>query len=76
MSISKLGENIVIKTKICISRWCFFQKYLHNAISENAGKIGVLLSFEVNNFTEKLIFFQNRCMHIAATDPFALDVEV
>ena len=75
--ISKLGENIVIKKLKYVSQeGIFFQKYLHNAISENAGKIGVLLSFEVDNFTDKVDLFSKQvCMHIAATDPFSLDKE-
>ena len=75
--ISKLGENIVIKKLKYISQeGIFFQKYLHNAISENAGKIGVLLSFEVDNFTDKVdLFSKQLCMHIAAADPFSLDIE-
>ena len=75
--ISKLGENIVIKKLKYVSQeGIFFQKYLHNAISENAGKIGVLLSFEVDNFTDKVDLFSKQvCMHIAAADPFSLDKE-
>ena len=65
---SKLGENIVIKKLNYESQnGVFFQKYLHNAISENAGKIGVLLSFEVNDFNEQVdLFSKQLCMHIAA----------
>ena len=74
--ISKLGENIVIKKLNYESQnGVFFQKYLHNAISENAGKIGVLLSFEVNDFNEEVdLFSKQLCMHIAAADPIALDI--
>ncbi len=75
--ISKLGENIVIKKFNYESEeGLFFQKYLHNAISENSGKIGVLLSFNAKNFNEKVDFFSKQlCMHIAASDPLALEVE-
>ena len=75
--ISKLGENIVIKKLHHESQdGLFFQRYLHNAISENAGKIGVLLSFKANNFDESVnLFSKQLCMHIAAADPISLDVE-
>ena len=75
--ISKLGENIVIKKLHHESHvGLFFQRYLHNAISENAGKIGVLLSFKANNFDESVnLFSKQLCMHIAAADPISLDVE-
>ena len=58
--ISKLGENIVIKKlKFVSQEGIFFQKYLHNAISENAGKIGVLLSLKLIILLIKLICFQS-----------------
>ena len=75
--IAKLGENIVIKRLSYISEpGLFYQKYLHNAISPNSGKIGVLLSFsaedngkDVESFTKQL------CMHIAAADPLSMDIK-
>ena len=48
---------------------------MHNAISENAGKIGVLLSYEVDDFNEQVdLFSKQLCMHIAA-DPISLDID-
>jgi elongation factor Ts len=48
--IAKLGENIVIRRLNYVSEpGLFYQKYLHNAISSNSGKIGVLLSFSVED---------------------------
>ena len=44
--ISKLGENIVIKKlELVNDPKLKLQKYLHNSVSENSGKLGVLLSF-------------------------------
>ena len=44
--IAKLGENIVIKRLSYISEpGLFYQKYLHNAISPNSGKIGFYFHF-------------------------------
>ena len=75
--ISKLGENIVIKKlNYEFGKGYFFQKYLHSAISENSGKIGVLLSFNAIHFNEKVdLFSKQLCMHIAASDPIAMEVE-
>ena len=75
--ISKLGENIVIKKLSYEAQdGLFFQRYLHNAISENAGKIGVLLSLTINKFDEKVdLFSKQLCMHIAAADPISLDIQ-
>ena len=75
--ISKLGENIVIKKlNYEFGKGYFFQKYLHSAISENSGKIGVLLSFNAKQFNEKVdLFSKQLCMHIAASDPIAMEVE-
>ena len=75
--IAKLGENIVIKRLNYISEpGLFYQKYLHNAISPNSGKIGVLLSFSVeNNGKDVESFSKQLCMHIAAADPLSMDIE-
>ena len=75
--ISKLGANIVIKKlNYEFGKGYFFQKYLHSAISENSGKIGVLLSFNAKHFNEKVdLFSKQLCMHIAASDPIAMEVE-
>lgn len=75
--ISKLGENIVIKKlNYEFHEGNFFQKYLHNAISDNSGKIGVLLSFSTKSYNENVEFFSKQlCMHIAASDPISVDIE-
>ena len=75
--IAKLGENIVIKRLNYISEpGLFYQKYLHNAISPNSGKIGVLLSFSVeDNGKDVESFTKQLCMHIAAADPLSMDIE-
>ena len=75
--ISKLGENIVIrKLEYINEKLGFLEKYLHNSINQNSGKIGVLLSFKSNNETQKVNdFAKNICMHIAATDPKSMNIE-
>ncbi len=76
--ISKLGENIIIKRLSFIKNDAWkFQKYLHNSVSEDSGKLGVLLCFnskaqeneEENNLSKQI------CMHIAASDPKSLDIK-
>ena len=73
--IAKLGENIVIKKFIKLSdKTQKFQKYLHNSVNENSGKIGVLLSYECEELNDKVSdFSKNLCMQIAATNPKSVD---
>ncbi len=75
--ISKLGENIIIRRlKYFGESGIFFQKYLHNSINNDSGKIGVLLSYSVkekSKDTEE--FSKNICMHIAASDPKSINIE-
>ena len=73
--IAKLGENIVIKKFIKLSdKTQKVQKYLHNSVNENSGKIGVLLSYECEELNDKVSdFSKNLCMQIAATNPKSVD---
>ena len=73
--IAKLGENIVIKKFIKLSdKTQKVQKYLHNSVNENSGKIGVLLSYECDDLNDKVSdFSKNLCMQIAATNPKSVD---
>jgi len=75
--ISKLGENIVIKKlKLVNDPKLRLQKYLHNSVSENSGKLGVLVSFsvrEINNNVNEIS--KQICMHIAATEPKSIDID-
>ena len=75
--IAKLGENIVIKRFIKLSNKTEkYQKYLHNSINENSGKIGVLLSYECDENNEKVSnLSKNLCMQIAASTPKSVDRE-
>ena len=75
--ISKLGENIVIRRLEYINEKSgFLERYLHNSINLNSGKIGVLLSFKSNQRNENVTdFSKNICMHIAASDPKSINIE-
>ena len=74
--ISKLGENIIIrKLSYFGEEENYLQKYIHNSINENSGKIAVLMSYSSNNRSkESDEFSKNICMHIAASDPKSLDI--
>ena len=69
--ISKVGENLIIKRcgVVCEDN-TFVQKYLHNSINDNSGKIGVILQYTAcNKFNDDENISKNICMHIAATEP-------
>ena len=74
--ISKLGENIVIKRlELVNDPKLKLQKYLHNSVSENSGKLGVLLSFNVKEINSNVNDLSKQiCMHIAATEPKSIDI--
>ena len=51
------------------------QKYLHNSVSENSGKLGVLLSFNVKEINSNVSDLSKQiCMRIAATEPKSIDI--
>ena len=54
----------------------FFQKYLHNSVSLNSGKLGVLMSYSSDKITDDTEEFSKQiAMHIAATDPKSIDID-
>mgnify|MGYP001494500699 CR=1 FL=1 len=69
--IAKVGENLVVKRiNFFKGENVFFQKYIHNAVNDKSGKIGVLLEYSAKpNFKDEENITKNLCMHIAATDP-------
>tara|TARA_X000000950_G_scaffold285064_2_gene389767 strand:+ start:26265 stop:27137 length:873 start_codon:yes stop_codon:yes gene_type:complete len=75
--ISKIGENIVLKrVNVRSSLEGSFQKYLHNSVDDNSGKIGVILEFKCDKkFAELDNISKNICMHIAAMDPKSITHE-
>ena len=75
--ISKLGENIVIKRlKLVNDSNLHLQKYIHNSVSDNSGKLGVLLSFSVKECNANVTELSKQiCMHIAATEPKSIDID-
>ena len=75
--ISKIGEKITIgrsKTLSCTNFKIF--KYQHTVIKDNLSKLGVIVSIETNDESDKLKNFGKQLsMHIAASNPIAIDVE-
>ena len=73
--ISKIGEKITIR------RCNFFNNnkymnfsYVHTELKKNIGKLGVLVSIESKKFNEEIKNFGHKlAMHIAASDPLAID---
>ena len=74
--ISKIGEKITIgraKTFNHVGTKNF--NYLHTIVKDNLSKLAVLVSIETKNNSENLNNFGKQLsMHIAASNPLALDV--
>ncbi len=76
--IAAIGENLNIRRLVSleISNPGFIVSYVHNTVSNNLGKIGVLVAFETeiqNN--EVKDFGKHIAMHIAATNPLSVNIE-
>ena len=67
--IATIGENISLRRIISIKGSNIYS-YLHNSVSMDCGKIGVLVSLEGNNDND---FGKKLAMHIAAQAPIAID---
>ena len=51
-------------------------KYHHTVVKDNLSKLGVLVSIDTNEESEKLkIFGKQLSMHIAASNPLSIDVD-
>ena len=74
--ISIIGENIILKKigKFSVSKGKMIP-YLHNKLSDNIGKIGVIVALEGEVNDEIEAFGRQLAMHIAASKPMALNVE-
>lgn len=75
--IGVIGENINIRriASLKVNKGLVVS-YIHNSVSENMGKIAVLLAFESVASVDKLSEIGKQiAMHIAATKPDALNIE-
>ena len=66
--IATIGENISLRRAMCL-KGANVYSYIHNSVSNNCGKIGVLVSLEGEKDDD---FGKKLAMHIAATAPLAM----
>jgi elongation factor Ts len=73
--IATIGENMTLRrvAKMTVGRG-LIASYVHNAVGEGLGKIGVLVALETEgDVTELGGIGRQIAMHVAATNPAALD---
>lgn len=73
--IATVGENMTMRrlAKLTVSQG-FIATYVHNAVSEGLGKIGVLVALESSGDATQLgTVGRQIAMHVAASNPLALD---
>lgn len=76
-AIATIGENMSLRrtATVAVSKGAV-ASYVHGAIAENMGKIGVLVGLESEGDAEAVAAFGRKiAMHIAATNPLALNVD-
>ena len=75
--ITKIGEKITIgRSKTLNSSNSKIFKYHHTVVKDNLSKLGVLVSIDTNEESEKLkVFGKQLSMHIAASNPLSIDVD-
>ena len=75
--ISKIGEKITIGRSKTLEKFdSQVFKYSHTVIKNNLSKLGVIVSIETNDNSEKLkTFGKQLSMHIAASNPLAVNIE-
>ena len=73
--IAKIGEKITIgKTKTIQNKGTINSKYLHTIVKDNLAKLAVAVSLETKNDSDIVKNFGKQLsMHIAASNPLALD---
>ena len=73
--IAKIGEKITIgKTKTVANEGTVNSKYLHTVVKDNLAKLAVAVSLETKDNSETVKNFGKQLsMHIAASNPLALD---
>ena len=77
-NVATIGENLKIRRieKITLDGPGLIVSYVHNSVSENLGKIAVVLSLKSNADHNKLDDIGKKiAMHIAASNPISLDLD-
>jgi elongation factor Ts len=74
-AIATIGENMTLRraAELTVSSGVV-ASYIHNAVVEGAGKMGVIVALESTGKTDELTTLGRQiAMHVAATNPAALD---
>jgi len=74
-TIAKIGENMTLRrvASLEVSKGVIGQ-YVHTAVSEGLGKIGVIVGLESPGNTDELVALGRQlAMHVASSNPIALD---
>ena len=74
-AIATLGENIKIGDTLVIENDHHMVSYIHNKVSDNTGKMAVVISYEGSTGPITVDAVRKIAMHVAATDPTALSIE-
>jgi elongation factor Ts len=74
-AIATIGENMTLRRAALLSvENGVVSSYVHGAVVEGAGKLGVLVALESTGKTDELALLGRQiAMHVAATNPQALD---
>ncbi len=75
-TIAKIGENMTLRRASSLSVGTgVIASYVHNAVEEGLGKIGVLVALESTGKADELKRFGRMvAMHVAASNPQAVDL--
>ena len=75
--IATIGENMTLRRAVKMEvREGFIATYVHSAVAEGLGRIGVLVALESGGGADKLGKLGRQiAMHVAAASPLALDPE-
>jgi len=75
--ISKIGEKISFRRNVYFGEKNLLNfSYVHSALKQNVGKLGVLVSLESSKKGEEIFNFGKQlAMHIAASSPLSIDKE-
>ncbi|MCG6115960.1 MAG: translation elongation factor Ts [Mesorhizobium sp.] len=76
-AIGTIGENMAFRrsAKLSVSNGAV-ANYVHNAVADNLGKMGVLVAIETEgNADAARAFARQVAMHVAATNPLALTAD-
>ncbi len=74
-AIATIGENMTLRRAAALEvSKGVVSSYIHNAVIEGAGKMGVIVSLESTGKTDELAMLGRQlAMHVAAANPQALD---